>query len=162
LSRHWVPLLGAHGALLLVLLTIASSGQAATPGAIPSDVVIHEVEYDPRGDDNACEWIELYNRTDAPIDVSSWTLQDNNSSDPLPDLVLPGGGFAVVAATASFYDNYPGFEGTLVILGGDLGNGLSNTGDLCWLLIPSSVVEEVFWPILTRSGNTTGCKMARQ
>jgi uncharacterized repeat protein (TIGR01451 family) len=132
-SRHWVPLLGAHGALLLVLLTIASSGQAATPGASPSDVVINEVEYDPRGDDNACEWIELYNRTSAPIDVSGWTLQDNNSSDPLPDLVLPAGGFIVVAATASFYDNYPDFQGALAILGADLGNGLNNSGDRLYL-----------------------------
>jgi cardiolipin synthase A/B len=133
LSRHWVPLSGAHGALLMALLVVASSGLAAMPGISPSDIVINEIEYDPPGDDNNCEWIELYNNTAVAIDVTGWTIEDNTSSDTLPELLLPAGGFAVVAASAKFYDNYPSFDGTIVILDSYLGNGLSNTGDRLYL-----------------------------
>ncbi|MGC9334028.1 MAG: lamin tail domain-containing protein [Anaerolineae bacterium] len=133
MSRHWVPLLGAHGALLMALLVVASSGLAAMPSISPSDIVINEIEYDPPGDDNNCEWIELYNNTVAAIDVTGWTIEDNTSSDILPELLLPAGGFAVVAASTKFYDNYPSFDGTVVILDSYLGNGLSNTGDRLYL-----------------------------
>lgn len=97
-----------------------------------SDILINEVQYDPlqSGTDAAWEWIELYNPTDAPVDLSGWTIGDNAASDPVPALSLSPGSHAIIAATANFSDNFPGCSCTVVyIADGEIGNGLSNAGD---------------------------------
>ncbi len=49
---------------------------------------------------------------------------------PLPSLVLPPGGYGILAATVSFYENLPSFTGVIAFVeDGRIGNGLSNEGD---------------------------------
>jgi len=98
----------------------------------PGDILINEVQYDPpqSGTDAAWEWVELYNPTNATVDLSGWTIGDNAGGDTVPALSLPSGGFAIIAATANFSDNFPGCGCTIVYMAdGAIGNGLSNTGD---------------------------------
>ena len=62
------------------------SGDRGTPGTandctpLPHvAVVINEVHIDPNAvSDTAGEWIELYNATDAPVDVNGWVLRDDD------------------------------------------------------------------------------------
>ncbi|HSJ57961.1 MAG TPA: lamin tail domain-containing protein [Anaerolineae bacterium] len=130
MANQAARLLPAAGLCLLVLVasTAVTTGRAL-PGTAPGAVLIHELEYDPQGSDAACEWFELYNALTTPIDLAGWRVRDNYAADVLPALTLPPGGAAVVAASTSFYDNYPAFTGTLVVLGSPIGNGLNNDGD---------------------------------
>ncbi len=100
------------------------------PVVSSGDVVINEVLFNPSGTgENAHEWIELHNATGAPLTLSNWTVADGTSSDTVPDVTIPAHGFVIVAASASFPDDYPGFTGVWVHVGGTIGSGLNNSGD---------------------------------
>ncbi len=43
----------------------------------PGDVIISEFFADAQGSDDGKEWIELFNTTDAAIDLTGWVLRDN-------------------------------------------------------------------------------------
>lgn len=66
-----------------------------------NDVLIHEIMADPSPviDLPAAEYIELYNRTDGELILENWKLQLGKTRKTLPDMLLPGHGFAVIAAT---------------------------------------------------------------
>ena len=61
--------------VLLSLLLVAGS---AIPAFAQSadNIVINEVDVNPPGDDaaSASEWVELYNPTDSPVDLSGWQV----------------------------------------------------------------------------------------
>jgi len=46
-----------------------------------TNIMINEVMYNPEPDDNYNEWIELYNPTNHPINISDWSITDNFSED---------------------------------------------------------------------------------
>lgn len=107
------------------------------------DVVINEVQYDPvqGGVDAAFEWLELYNRTSRPIDLTNWKIEDNGGDDYITALQLPPGDFVVLAAGTGFYANFPDFAGNLMfITDGRIGNGLNNNGDRLSLFDSTGVV----------------------
>jgi Lamin Tail Domain/Carbohydrate binding domain len=109
------------------------------------DLVINEIQYNPPqiGADHAFEWIELLNRTNQTADLTGWKIADNNESDPFPSLILPSGGFAIVAAGSDFYVNFPSFEGNIVFIAdGSIGNGLSNTSDRLTLIDPTGKIVD--------------------
>ncbi len=100
--------------------------------------MINEVQYDPKcANDSANEWIELYNFRNEPLVLIGWTISDNNNSDHLPPLSIAPGGFAIIAATANFSDNFPDCDCEVVFVG-TIGNGLSNGGDSIILTDSSS------------------------
>ena len=101
MSRHWVPLLGAHGALMIALLLIASSGQAATPVAVSfpqsalskgeasrrqlptlaaawsvetSDIVIDALYYDGYAPYDYDEAVRILNVSAYLIDLDGWEI----------------------------------------------------------------------------------------
>lgn len=81
-----------------------------------SEVVLNEILADPQGPDNIAipfgEWVELYNRSDAPIDINGWkvtaddgnqfplTIDSTNTFASLPfgvgTTTIPAHGFLVV------------------------------------------------------------------
>jgi len=113
----------------------ATPSPTATPKGVVVEVgavVINEVQYDSvqSGTDSAWEWIELFNRTGGAIDIEGWEIEDNYGKDALPSLVLPPGGYGILAATRSFYENFPSYAGVIAFVeDGRIGNGLSNEGD---------------------------------
>jgi uncharacterized repeat protein (TIGR01451 family) len=112
-----------------------------TSTANPGDVVINEVFFNPSvSGENAHEWLELYNATTDAITLSHWTISDGLSSDTIPDVTIPARGFLVIAASAVFSDDYPGFAGTWVHVGGAIGHGLNNGGDSVTLRDDGDVV----------------------
>jgi beta-lactamase superfamily II metal-dependent hydrolase len=75
----------------------------------PSDiqVVISEVFYDTPGTDSAEEWIELYNNSPVDIDVSGWTITDNNGTGdtftfPSGSIIVSGTYFTAAANSTGF------------------------------------------------------------
>ena len=171
MSRSRAPLLTSAVFCLFALTAtlIPSLGRAQTA----AHVVISEVMYDPpqAGTDTGYEWIELFNPTSAPVDLSGWTLEDNTSQDVLPGFILNPGEYLVIAATASgFASNYPSYAGNLLTLGlaGSIGNGLSNTGDRLLLLDAVGVFVDTMcygsdttYFSLPRSGALAGHSVAR-
>jgi len=101
------------------------------------DVVINEFQYDTvqGGNDAHFEWLELLNRTGRTISLANWRIEDNSGSDYIPGFQLSPGGFAVLAASDDFYQNFPNFTGDIAfIYDGAIGGGLSNSGDRIYLL----------------------------
>lgn len=116
----------------------------ATSGAPPA-LLISEVFYDPpqTGTDSAHEFVELFNASDVPVNVTGWRLADNGGEDALPDAVIAPGGYLVVAASRDgFLANFPAFAGSVISLEGAIGNGLSNTGDRVTLVAPDGSVGD--------------------
>lgn len=133
----------------LVLAAVLASGgggrlSASEEAAQGVAVVINELQYDPppSGSESGYEWFELHNPGPSTVDLAGWRIADNLSADTLPDLVLPPGGFAVVAGGEGFAELFPGFGGVLVTLGGSIGNGLGNTGDQLQLLDAAGAVVD--------------------
>ena len=97
---------------LLVLALPLSSHLSPLIGASSSTLLISEVLYDPLGTEPNEEWIEIFNNTSSPIELTDWTISDNRSTDVIsPTVTIPVGGCVVVAASEDFYTNYPDFYG---------------------------------------------------
>jgi hypothetical protein len=118
---------------LFVLALLISPRLSPLIGASSSTPLISEVEYDSiqSGTDSAYEWLELYNNTASPMELTDWTISDNRSTDVIsPTVTIPVGGCLVIAASEDFYTNYPDFTGDIVFVAdGRIGNGLGNGGD---------------------------------
>jgi len=116
----------------LLALTLISSSLSFPIRASSPTLLISEVQYDSiqSGTDSAYEWLELYNNTSSPMELTNWTISDNMSTDVIPTVTISAGDCIVIAASADFYTNYPDFTGVIVFVAdGKIGNGLGNTDD---------------------------------
>lgn len=117
--------------------------QTKTPGAKngplrTAGVVINEIMYDPLSEDDNDQYVELYNRAAAPVDLSQWRLEDGIKYTFPSGTVIPAGGYLVVAKNAAqLMTNYPNLNGanTLGNFSGLLAHGgervaLSMAGEL--------------------------------
>ena len=63
-------------------------------------VVINEINYHPlpAGDyaPGLLKWVELYNRSGGPVDISGWRFSEGIEFTFPPETILPGGGYLVV------------------------------------------------------------------
>ncbi|MFH1679431.1 MAG: lamin tail domain-containing protein [Candidatus Eisenbacteria bacterium] len=113
-------------------------------------VVINEILASPQGDANndgiidayQDEFVELYNAGGTAVDVSGWTLSDDDSPGSEfvfpPGTEIPANGFLTL-----FGGGAPtGFEGPVFADDGRLGNGLSNTGDTVELRRQGELIDE--------------------
>ncbi len=110
-------------------------GAADTPG--PGQIVINEIMYDP-ADGSDGEFVELFNPTaDRTFDLSQLTLD----GDPVaPEIVvLPPGGFAVVARNAAAFA--AAFPGVPAVQLSSL--SLSNSGDTVVLAAGDVVIDSL-------------------
>ncbi|MFH1502068.1 MAG: lamin tail domain-containing protein [Candidatus Eisenbacteria bacterium] len=108
-----------------VMLVVAFGTAAANPSG--TNVVINEIYANPPGTYDGAEFIELYNPTASPIDISGWVLT-GTEYDGLcggedvwyfpPATTIAAGGYVIVAKDAhdgedGFYENFgfdPDFE----------------------------------------------------
>ena len=119
-------------------------------------LLITEVLYDlttsttsPQGTESANEWVEIFNGTNANINLSNYTIADASSTDILPDVVLPAGAYAVIVAsstTVSFW-SIPAEAVVVQLTNVTIGNGLGNGGDMVSLFdeVASTTVDAVSW-----------------
>lgn len=91
------------------------------------------------GRDAAFEWVELVNTGGEPVDAGGWAIEDGAAADQLPAILVPAGGYLVVAGRlAEFAD------GVLVVrpADGEIGNGLGNAGDVLRLIAPDGTAAD--------------------
>ena len=86
----------------------APSPGSANTFTISNAIVINEVFYQGLGTSPE-QWVELYNRSANPVDLSGWKFSEGISYTFLPGTILPDGGYLVIAwDTAAFATLHPG------------------------------------------------------
>ena len=108
------------------------SDDSSNTGEAPTDanVVLNEIMYNTQGADSGHEWIELVNHDTDSVDISSWTLYEQDTHHALTlvqgSSTLALNDYAVIADDADqFLQDYPTFSGTLF----DSTFSLNNTGE---------------------------------
>jgi len=150
-------------AVLLLILSITPAKSENIRG-IADHVVINEVFYDSNGTEPDEEWIEIYNPTSNPVNISGWYLSDDpNYTSPgaegsyrFPNgTVIQNNSFIVVAynGTAFYakYGKYPDFElvnttssvPDMVVV--STGMTLANDGDDVHLFNSSGTEIDAVW-----------------
>ena len=138
---------------LLALAAIGGSSLALPVGGQQDDAPLTITEVLPNAAqgvaDAAYEWIELHNRSDAPVSLEGWAIEDNTAADALPAVAIPPGGYALVVAAPDLVrvlgvlENAPAPGAATVVAvvaDGRLGNGLANSGDRVLLRDPDGTV----------------------
>ncbi|MGJ8698084.1 MAG: lamin tail domain-containing protein [Verrucomicrobiaceae bacterium] len=100
------------------------------PSARETGIVINEIMFDAPSDQGTGEYIELYNRTNATIDLSGWKFTSGISFDFPAGTTIASDDYLVIAADATcLLDGNPGIP---VI--GDWSGGLRDRGELIRLI----------------------------
>lgn len=91
-------------------------------------VVINELMFHPPTEDDADEWIEIYNRGAVTRDLSGWSFSDGIEFVFPNGTQIPAGGFLVIAKDrVKTLTNHPNLNGSLVL--GDYSGSLSDGGE---------------------------------
>lgn len=122
----------------------ASFFPTPTPTATPSPtIVVNEVS--SNGNANT-EWVEIYNATGSPIDVSGWKISDQNAfdtgnDDTFPTVSpIPAGGYGVVVPSNSLVVGIPVSAIKIELVNANIGSGLNNDGDAVVLKNSSNTI----------------------
>ena len=128
-------LLGSDG------ITITRSGGLDTPSI--ASLAVSEVYYNPSGQDEGSEFVELLNVGDSSLDLSGTRFTDGiDFTFPVSSVLAPGKRILVVANRTTFKDRY----GTGLPIAGEFKNGtsLSNKGELITLRDNTGIVIQSF------------------
>ena len=134
-----------------------------------SSVVINEIMYDPiTGSDND-EYVELFNRTNVPVNIGGWRLEDGVSYTIPTNTILAANGYLVIAKSlTNLLAKYPQLNSTNTL--GNYSGSLKNSGERVALSLPDStngtntihiVVDEVTyrtggqWPGWANGGGSS-------
>jgi hypothetical protein len=131
---------------LLGLLAVAPTMLARADSA----VVFNEIMYHPRTNESQLEWVELQNQMAVDADISRWQL-DGGVDFRFPEgMVIPAGGYLVIAASPTALMNISGLTNVV----GPFASRLSNGGERLRLRNNSSrIIDEVTygvegdWPV---------------
>jgi hypothetical protein len=111
-----------------------------TPGATNAallirDIVINEIMYHPISGDDRDEYVELHNRSSAPVDLSHWQFTDGIALVfPEGTIIAPHGYLVAAKDAARLKARYPGLNGQNTV--GDYGGSLSDRGERLALARP--------------------------
>jgi hypothetical protein len=122
-------------------LTLSLNEVLADPPVVTGDSTQGDVNHDGVGDSFEDEFIELVNYGAQPVDISGWTLSDDDSPGAeftFPEgTVVPSLGFVIL-----FGGGAPqGYPGLVFTDDGRIGNGLGNTGDTVQLKRAGELVD---------------------
>lgn len=110
-----------------VALAAPTPGTPNTPRLLP-DVIFHEIMFNPISGDPNDAFIELFNRTAAPIALGGWRLEKGVDFSVPPGIVIPAGGYLVIAHNAAhLIARYPQLTPDNCI--GDWSRSLSGRGE---------------------------------
>src|SRR5690349_2788235 len=85
--------------------------QTLEPRAVlDSTVVFNEVMYNPAGNDESLEWIELHNQMAVDMDLSKWQLEGGINFTFPEGTIIAGGGYIVVAANKAALASATGYS----------------------------------------------------
>jgi len=122
-----------------------------------NDVVINEIMYAPQT--GLQEWIELYNKTEEPVDLIDWEIYDNSSHTNITteNKFIPPNGF-VVLCKDSLIKNH--FNITSEIINTKLPS-FNNTGDVVRIRDSSGLTIDSLEFLPTWGGNNDGKSLER-
>jgi hypothetical protein len=112
-----------------------------TPGAanapiLLGDVVINELMYHPISGDDNDQYVELYNRSPNPVDLSGWQLADGVTFAIPTNTTLASGGYLVIARNkAQLLAKYAHLNNANTL--GDFSGKLSHSGEHIALTMPN-------------------------
>ncbi|MEQ9264433.1 MAG: PKD domain-containing protein [Balneolaceae bacterium] len=149
-----------------VSLTVTDNGGATSndvttatisTGSGSGAVVFSEVFYDTPGTDSQEEWIELYNGTSNSVDLSNWTITDNNGTGST--FTIPGGTTISSGTYLTIAVNSTGFNALYSFDADVYGSipALNNSGDALLLNdATSTLIDAVAWEGGASSGVPSG------
>ncbi len=92
-------------------------------------LVINEINYNAHADFDTEDWIELYNPLSTSLDVSGWTIVDDDTNEAFmfpANTIIEAEGFVVVCRDVNAFEEY--WNVTTPVYG-PLSFGLNNNGD---------------------------------
>lgn len=114
-----------------------------TTTASPGDIIITEFFANTTGNDDYKEWFELYNTTDADIDITGWTILDNDDEShtiaSTTSVIVPARDYLVLGGSKSTSQN--GGAPVDYAYGMDL--SLGNSGDEIILMMGSTIIHSI-------------------
>ncbi|NGO38758.1 hypothetical protein G4L39_05030 [Limisphaera ngatamarikiensis] len=119
--------------------------QQPTPGAPNTqprlgEVILNEIHYHPVSEDDDDQFIELHNRTDHPVALAGWRLDDGVQFTFPESAVIPPRGYLVVARNAGrLMQRYPWLNATNLL--GNFSGRLAHGGERIALTRPDRVVQ---------------------
>ena len=131
----------------LMALSVTMAGSIVTASsatASSSDIVINELMYSELAPASS-DFIELYNRGAAPVNISGWSFTSGIALDPASNAdgafpagtIIPAGGYLVGAADPSAYQGTYGRAANFSFAG----SGLSSNGEEVTLRTASATVD---------------------
>ena len=144
--------------IMLIFLLVVPISQA---------LVINEIMYNPEGNDNNREWIEVYNEENNVLDLTGWRFYEDETHHRLTltqganSSVLPYEYFVIVQDTETFLQDYPNYSNKII----DSSFLLSNTGEL--LIIENSTQEtfdsiiDIFYYSFQQGGDGDGMSLCK-
>jgi len=95
-------------------------------------IVINEIMYNPEGNDNNAEYVELYfnNIFDTTQNMSGWTIADSSSNDTLTIMHYSPSPYALIVEEGF---NHSGLNATIYSIGTTIGDNLDNDADELFL-----------------------------
>jgi hypothetical protein len=145
---------GGDGLYPMTTTTLGSANSAPRIGP----VVISEVQYQPAGDENAgWEYIELYNATDAAVDLSNWWIGGGVNFVFASGTTIASHATLVITpfdpAVTSLRNGFMAYYGLtgVVAMAGPYSGSLDNAGENITLFRPDTppAEEPTFVPYLT-------------
>jgi len=116
-----------------------SPGEAFSP--CQDDIIISEINYHSSATHDAGDWIELKNQLSEPLDLSAWTLRDENDDHlftfPDSSIIEEEGYFVICENETAFSSLHAGVTKRV----GDLGFGLGNGGDVIRIYDASGILR---------------------
>lgn len=142
--------------------TRSDIGAFAYAGNAKSEIVINEINYNSLAGYDSGDWIELFNSTDAAIDISNWVFMDENRT---PSFTLPSGTvlqshsfLAICSDQILFAGRYPAVKNVF----GNMNSALSGSGESLFLynwigqLVDSLTYnDKAPWPIEADGGGSS-------
>ncbi len=105
-----------------------SPGKAYSP--CKDDIVISEINYKSASTADAGDWVELYNTTNAAVNISKWEFKDGLDTDiyiiPIGTIIPPKGYLVLVSDTVKFKKEFSAVSNYI----GPFSFGLSSGGEL--------------------------------
>ena len=93
--------------------------------------VLYDISSPSQGEEGDNEWIEIYNGTNAAMDLGGFTVNDNQASTTIPaNTILPSGAYLLVFSSTTTEDLWPSIpEGTMIVVVENGIGQLGNAGD---------------------------------
>jgi hypothetical protein len=118
-----------------LIISLLASAIAISASSLAA-VMINEVMYNPAGDDNNHEYVELIGSDN----LSGFVIGDNRSNDSLVLIKFVPGNLSLVVESGF---NHSGLNCSIYSAGSTIGNNLNNKGDSVFIYSNSTLIDSV-------------------